>query len=97
MKPVFVLIVALIALFAPAAHAEEKAKHQEDFFPLGLWYEGGVGAARDNVLPADPAAAAPIYDKNFADIAAHGVNVIAVPNSRRRITRSSSTPPRSTA
>jgi hypothetical protein len=33
------------------------------------------------VLPADPAAAAPIYEKNFADIAAHGINVISVPNS----------------
>jgi hypothetical protein len=50
-------------------------------FPLGLWYEGGVGDARDNVLPKDPAAAAPIYDKNFADIAAHGINVIVIPNS----------------
>ena len=53
----------------------------DDFFPLGLWYEGGVGDARDNVLPADPATAAPIYEKNFADIAAHGINLIVVPNS----------------
>ena len=53
----------------------------DDFFPLGLWYEGGVGDARDNVLFADPAKAAPIYEKNFADIAAHGINLIVVPNS----------------
>lgn len=50
-------------------------------FPLGVWYEGGVGGARDNVLPAGPKQAAPVYDRNFADIAAHGVNVVVVPNS----------------
>lgn len=53
----------------------------DDFFPLGLWYEGGVGDARDNVLPADPAKAAPIYEQNFADIAAHCINLIVIPNS----------------
>src|SRR4029079_5539464 len=46
-----------------------------------IWYEGGVGDARDNVLPADPAKAAELYEKNFADIAAHGINVITIPNS----------------
>lgn len=51
------------------------------FFPLGVWYEGGVGNARDNVLPEDPDAAAPIYENNFTDIASHGINVIVVPNS----------------
>src|SRR3954447_8421586 len=82
MKHVVVLIAAaLIALSTPAAPAEENGKQKEGFSPLGLWYEGGVGAARDNVLPADPAAAAAVYEKNFADIAAHGINLIVVPNS----------------
>lgn len=49
-------------------------------FPLGVWYEGGVAEARDNVLPKDPKKAAPIYDRNFADIAAHHINVIVAPN-----------------
>src|SRR5215213_2134077 len=77
MKSFFLVALTLVALSTSLVHADDAAK----FFPLGLWYEGGVGAARDNVLPVDPAAAAPIYDKNFADIAAHGINVIAVPNS----------------
>jgi hypothetical protein len=67
--------IALVLMLASCCSAAE------DFFPLGLWYEGGVGEARDNVLPADPARAALIYDKNFADIAAHGINLIVVPNS----------------
>ncbi|MEA2707552.1 MAG: hypothetical protein QOF78_153 [Phycisphaerales bacterium] len=71
----FALLCTLVVAAPRAIAADEK------FFPLGLWYEGGVGDARDNVLPADPASAAPIYQKNFADIAAHGINVIAVPNS----------------
>ena len=80
MKPfvlVTAVVVACLALLASPTRADEK----ETFFPLGLWYEGGVGDARDNVLPADPAAAAPVYEKNFADIAAHGINVITIPNS----------------
>src|SRR5688572_4499216 len=75
----FFFALALFAVFASVARADETAT--EKFFPLGLWYEGGVGDARDNVLPADPAAAAPIYEKNFADIAAHGINVVTIPNS----------------
>jgi hypothetical protein len=77
MKCFCLVTLALCALLTVPVRAEEP----EEFFPLGLWYEGGVGDARDNVLPADPTAAAPIYEKNFADIAAHGINVITVPNS----------------
>src|SRR4051812_20128398 len=84
MKQLFIAIFAL-ALFSAAAAAPAPAPApapaEEPFFPLGLWYEGGVGAARDHVLPEDPASAAALYEKNFADIAAHGINVIAVPNS----------------
>jgi hypothetical protein len=76
-----IVFLALLALVATSARAAQQMDAPDKFFPLGLWYEGGVGGARDNVLPADPAAAAPIYEKNFADIAAHGVNVITVPNS----------------
>jgi hypothetical protein len=65
-----------VLLLAACALAQEK-----DFFPLGIWYEGGVGDARDNVLPADPAKAAEVYDANFKDIAAHGINVMTIPNS----------------
>jgi hypothetical protein len=74
------LISCLLALVAPA-RAQDKPAAAEPFFPLGVWYEGGVAEARDNVLPQDPAAAAAAYDRNFADIAAHGINVITVPNS----------------
>jgi len=58
-----------------------RAAESKPFFPLGVWYEGGVGNVRDNVLPVDPKNAASVYDKNFADIAAHGVNVFVIPNS----------------
>jgi hypothetical protein len=60
----------MLASIAPAA----------DLFPMGTWYEGGVGAARQNVVPEDPAEAARMYDRDFADIAAHGLNVVVVPN-----------------
>jgi hypothetical protein len=49
-------------------------------FPLGVWYEGGVGAARQNSVPEDPVAAAKQYDRDFADMAAHGINCVVVPN-----------------
>src|SRR5829696_4510392 len=78
---VVVVATLLALLFTSAARATEKIGENENFFPLGLWYEGGVGDARDNVLPADPAAAAPIYEKHFADIAAHDINVVTIPNS----------------
>ncbi|HZZ42906.1 MAG TPA: beta-galactosidase [Tepidisphaeraceae bacterium] len=64
-------------LLMGCSHAIQK----DHVFPLGLWYEGGVGDARDNVLPKDPKQAAPVYDRNFADIAAHNINVVVVPNS----------------
>src|SRR4051812_31289699 len=67
-----------LMIFAVAAAARGDDK---PFFPLGIWYEGGVGDARDNVLPSDPARAAEVYEKKFADIAAHGINVMAIPNS----------------
>lgn len=53
----------------------------EPFFPLGLWYEGGVGEFRHNLIPEDPEKAAEIYRRDFADMAAHGINAVAVPNS----------------
>jgi hypothetical protein len=49
-------------------------------FPLGVWYEGGVGAARQNSVPEDPATAAKQYDRDFADMAKHGINCAVVPN-----------------
>ncbi len=78
------IAIALAALSAvlfcvPAARA--RSDGAKPFFPLGIWYEGGVGDARDHVLPAEPAKAAEVYDKNFADVAAHGINVMTVPNS----------------
>ena len=82
MKSFFLPALAILAILVTPVRADEHdSAAVEKFFPLGLWYEGGVGDARDNVLPADPVAAAPIYDKSFSDIAAHGINVIAVPNS----------------
>jgi hypothetical protein len=54
----------------------------ESFFPIGIWYEGGVGAFRNNLIPDDPAAAALMYQKNFSDIAAHGLNAVVVPNTQ---------------
>src|SRR4051794_4279861 len=69
------MMLCLIACdFASVASAAEK------FFPLGIWYEGGVGAKRQNVIPEDPTKAAPQYDRDFADIAAHGINLVVVPN-----------------
>jgi hypothetical protein len=70
------LFLIVIALLAPVLRAKEPP-----FFPLGLWYEGGVGDARDNVLPRDLGEAAKVYERDFADIEAHGINVITIPNS----------------
>lgn len=47
----------------------------------GVWYEGGEGEFRQNVIPSDSNAASTVYLKNFQDIAAHGVEVAVVPNS----------------
>jgi len=51
-------------------------------FPIGVWYEGGVGEFRDNLIPNDPAKASAVYNRDFADIAAHGLNAAVVPNSQ---------------
>ena len=50
----------------------------EPFFPIGLWFEG---APKLNGGPADPAGAKAYYDRCFADMARHGFNCVAVPNS----------------
>src|SRR3569833_2813943 len=52
-----------------------------DDFALGIWYEGGVGAARQYTIPEDPKEAAPLYDRTFKDIAAHNIKIVVVPNS----------------
>src|SRR3982751_6268697 len=69
----FAVIVFVFAL-VPTARAEEK------LFPMGVWYEGAVGKLRNDLIPEDPAEAAKMYDRDFADISAHGVNVVVVPN-----------------
>jgi hypothetical protein len=68
-------LLCLAILFALTPMAQSAG-----FFPLGVWYEGGVGAARQHSVPEDPAKAAEQYDRDFADIAAHGINCVAVPN-----------------
>lgn len=52
------------------------------FFPIGVWYEGGVGAYRNDLIPADPRLAAKEYERDFADMAAHGINIAVVPNTQ---------------
>ena len=79
MRSIALVLAVVFCLTASAASSQ--AAEQKPFFPLGVWYEGGVGSVRDNVLPADPKEAAAVYEKNFADIAAHGVNVFVIPNS----------------
>lgn len=74
--PAVVVVLVCIVTLTTSLHAADKA-----MYPLGLWYEGGVGNTRDNVLPEDPEKAAAVYEQNFADIAAHGINLIVVPNS----------------
>ena len=71
----FLLLVILLALAASVACAAR-------FFPMGVWYEGGVGAFRYDLIPEDPAKAAAMYKRDFADIAAHGVNAAVVPNTQ---------------
>ncbi|MBI5705924.1 MAG: hypothetical protein HZC36_02920 [Armatimonadetes bacterium] len=51
-----------------------------DDFPLGVWYEGGAGEFRHNLIPIDPKQAEPLYLANFKDIAAHGCNIAVAPN-----------------
>ncbi|MCX7599588.1 MAG: hypothetical protein N2512_12095, partial [Armatimonadetes bacterium] len=47
------------------------------FFPIGVWFEGWPAAAD---YPSDPKGAEKHYDRCFADLAAHGLNSVAVPN-----------------
>lgn len=47
------------------------------FFPVGVWFEGWPAAGG---YPSDPAGAQKYYDRCFADLAAHGLNTVAVPN-----------------
>jgi hypothetical protein len=70
------MLAAFAAFYCVRATAAGKGPE----FPLGVWYEGGVGAFRDDLIPADPALAAPIYLKHFRDMAAHGINCAVVPN-----------------
>ncbi|MCX7598949.1 MAG: hypothetical protein N2512_08800, partial [Armatimonadetes bacterium] len=46
-------------------------------FPIGVWFEGWPAAAD---YPSDPKGAEKYYDRCFADLAAHGLNSVAVPN-----------------
>src|SRR4051794_11119979 len=82
-EPADMRTIALLSLVlsVTAFAAQSRAADDKPFFPLGVWYEGGVGDVRDNVLPVDPKDAAFIYEGNFSDIAAHGVNVFVIPNS----------------
>lgn len=57
------------------------AGSSEDRLVLGVWYEGGVGVLRHDLIPEDPPAAASLYDRNFRDIAAQGLDTIVAPNS----------------
>lgn len=63
-----------------SAQSQKHTAHAGPAFPMGVWYEGGVGALRQNLIPEDPAQAEKLYDRNFADIKAHGVNCVVVPN-----------------
>ncbi|MCL5105603.1 MAG: hypothetical protein M1133_16030 [Armatimonadetes bacterium] len=74
MKSVVVCMV-LVALVASCAGAS-------GFFPMGVWYEGGVGAFRHNLIPEDPSLAAKEYQRDFSDMVAHGVNAVVVPNTQ---------------
>lgn len=66
------LTTALLAVSCVAAPGPE--------FPLGVWYEGGVGAFRWNLIPEDVREAGTMYRRDFADIARHGLNCAVVPN-----------------
>lgn len=70
-----VFVAVLVTLLASVAGAA-------GFFPMGVWYEGGVGAYRNDLIPENPAKAALMYRRDFADMAAHGVNAAVVPNTQ---------------
>jgi hypothetical protein len=61
--------------------AATRTAEAPSFFPLGVWYEGGVGEFRTNLIPEDPNSARPLYEANFKDIADHGLSVVVAPNS----------------
>lgn len=75
MARAIILLCILLALTATMAAAST-------FFPIGVWYEGGVGAYRNNLISEDPRLAAKEYERDFADMAAHGINCAVVPNTQ---------------
>ena len=72
-------MLAVMTGMAATTQTNADREHQ-GFFPVGVWYEGSEGETRQNLIPADPKEAFPLYDRNFADIAAHGINAVVVPN-----------------
>ena len=73
------LVIVLAAIFVGISAGGAASAR---LFPIGIWYEGGVGEFRRNLIPDDPAKAASLYKSNFADIAAHGLNAAVVPNTQ---------------
>ena len=69
--------IMLICLLMTPALAVPSEKN---FFPIGIWYEGGVGDARNNLIPEDAWQAAAYYQRTMGDIARHGLNLVVVPN-----------------
>ncbi len=62
--------------------ADNELSKSAPSFPLGVWYEGGVGNFRNNLIPDDPSRAAAMYKRDFADMKAHGINAAVVPNTQ---------------
>ena len=76
MKQLCILIMAAFLSLSAVAQSTQPS----DEIALGIWYEGGIGALRQNLIPEDPAQAARMYNKDFKDIAAHGIRIVVVPN-----------------
>ena len=74
------LALVALTLVASLSILGQDSKPADDF-ALGIWYEGGVGMARQNTIPEDPKEAAPLYDRTFKDIADHNIKIVVVPNS----------------
>ena len=72
---VAIVMLVLLTCIASIAGASQ-------FFPVGVWYEGGVGAFRNDLIPDEPAIAAKDDRRDFADMAAHGINAAVVPNTQ---------------
>ena len=70
-----VILVVILTCIASIAGASQ-------FFPVGVWYEGGVGAFRNDLIPDDPAPAAKDYQRDFANMASYGINAAVVPNTQ---------------